>query len=161
MVPDGKVYITQPLAMRAPEVFCGHACVHRSQIWALAATILHWIKPGILGPSGSPWLITREGWCVARLMRLFPGWAGPPIANTALQCDFEIGKALVAECEPSIACTSSMEDEMQSLGMLPELETVLRGMFVVDPDKRPSAAQVLASEAFLALLKKALADTIG
>lgn len=134
--------------MRAPEVYRGLACVHRSQVWALAATLLCWIKPGILGTAGSPGSLYREGWCIAKLMRLFPGWTGPPIEDAVRQSEFELGKALIEGSEPAITDVLSLEDEMQTMGILPEMMGLLRRLLVVDPGDRPSAAEVLASEEY-------------
>jgi hypothetical protein len=38
-----------------------------------------------------------------------------------------------------------LEDETQTMDLLPELRDVLRSLLVTDPARRPSAAQVLAS----------------
>jgi hypothetical protein len=46
---------------------------------------------------------------------------------------------------------------MNRMGLLPELKDLLRFLCVTDPDARPSAAQVLASEQLRAL-RKALSD---
>ena len=94
-------------------------------------------------------------------MRLFPGWTGPPIENEVLQCEFELSKALIEESEPEILKVSSLEDEMQTMGMPPELRDLFRRLLVVNPDDRPSASEVLASEEYLAIKKKALTSTVG
>jgi len=94
-------------------------------------------------------------------MRLFPGWTGPPIENDVRQCEFKLGKALIAESEPEILKVSSLEDEMQTIDMPPELRDLFRRLLVVDPGNRPSASEVLASEEYLALKKKALASAVG
>ncbi|MCJ1382443.1 hypothetical protein MMC17_005556 [Xylographa soralifera] len=60
--PDGLWHHVQPFAMRAPEVYRGLACVHQSQVWAVAATLLCWIKPGVIGTAGCPGSLYREGW---------------------------------------------------------------------------------------------------
>jgi len=54
----------------------------------------------------------RSSWCIAKLMRVFPGWAGPLIENDVHQCEFKLGKALIEESEPEILKVSSLEDEM-------------------------------------------------
>ena len=94
-------------------------------------------------------------------MRLFPGWTGPPIENEVLQCEFELSKALIEELEPEILKVSSLEDEMQTMGIPPELRDLFRRLLVVNPDNRPSASEVLASEEYLALKKKALTSAVG
>jgi hypothetical protein len=45
----GSRLSVQPYAMRAPEVWQGQPCTEPSQVWALAAMLLCWMKPGILG----------------------------------------------------------------------------------------------------------------
>jgi serine/threonine protein kinase len=147
--------------MRAPEVYQGLGCVHRSQIWALAATLFCWIKPGIFGTAGNTIILFRESWCIAKLMRLFPDWTGPPIENAVCRSEFELGKALIEESEPEILKVLSLEDEMQTMGMPPELRDLFRRLLVVDPNNRPSASEVLVSEEYLALKKKALTSTVG
>ena len=93
-------------------------------------------------------------------MRLFPGWTGPPIENNVRQCEFKLAKALI-ESEPEILKVSSLEDEMQTMGMPPELRDLFRRLLVVNPDDRPSASEVMASEEYLAIKKKALTSTVG
>jgi serine/threonine protein kinase len=44
-----------------------------------------------------------------------------------------------------------LERQMEKMGLLPELRDLLRSMFVLDPDARPSASQVLASRELRAL----------
>ena len=94
-------------------------------------------------------------------MQLFPGWTGPPIENDVRQCEFKLAKALIEESEPEILKVSSLEDEMQTIGMPPELRDLFRFLLVVDPGERPSASEVLASKEYLALKKKALTSTVG
>jgi hypothetical protein len=94
-------------------------------------------------------------------MRLFPGRTGPPIKNNVRWYEFKLGKALIEESEPEILKVSSLEGEMQTMGMPPELRDLFRRLLVVDPGGRPSASEVLASEEYLALKKKALTSTVG
>lgn len=149
--PDGYKYPAQPYAMRAPEVYS-------SQVWALAATLFCWIKPGTFGTGGNTVALYREGWSIAKLMRLFSPWAGPPSSNPIRQAEFNLGAALInKQREPEILKISSLEDEMQSICMPLVLKSLLRRLLVVDPGQRPSAAQVLASSEYLALEEKALA----
>ena len=77
------------------------------------------------------------------------------------QCEFKLAKALIEEPEPEILKASSLEDEMQAMGMLPELRDLFRRLLVVNPGGRPSASEVLASEEYLALKKKALTSAVG
>jgi hypothetical protein len=50
---------------------------------------------------------------------------------------------------------------MQTMGMPPELRDLFRRLLVVDLGDRPLASEVLASEEYLALKKKALTSTVG
>ncbi|KAI1502223.1 hypothetical protein F5X99DRAFT_408402 [Biscogniauxia marginata] len=50
----GRRINAQPYAMRAPEVFLGEACTEPSQVWAVAAMMLCWIKPHVLGADVGP-----------------------------------------------------------------------------------------------------------
>lgn len=52
VVPSGSLLNAQPYAMRAPEVFLGHACAEPSQVWAVAAVLLCWGKSGSTGRVG-------------------------------------------------------------------------------------------------------------
>ncbi|PWY66567.1 hypothetical protein BO83DRAFT_451749 [Aspergillus eucalypticola CBS 122712] len=54
VVPSGSLLNELPYAMHAPEVFLGHACAKPSQVWAVAAMLLCWINPGVLGVWDSP-----------------------------------------------------------------------------------------------------------
>ena len=149
--------------MRAPEVYQGLGCVHSSQVWALAATLFCWIKPGIFGTAGNKVpLLYSEGWSIAKLMRLFPPWTGPPSSNDVRQAEFRFGAALINKArEPAILEISSLEDEMQSTGMPSALKSLFRRLFVVDASQRPSAAEVLVSAEYRALEEKALTMVKG
>ena len=81
-------------------------------------------------------------------MRLFPGWIGPPIEDDVRQSQFKLSKALIRESAPVITDILSLEEEMQAMGILPELRGLLRRLLVVDPGDRPSAAEVLALEEY-------------
>jgi hypothetical protein len=63
--------------MRAPEVFLGHACTEPSQVWAVAATFLSWIRPAVLGEWDSPHVLINKAWSMAKIKRLFPNWKIP------------------------------------------------------------------------------------
>ncbi|PWY91601.1 hypothetical protein BO94DRAFT_555414 [Aspergillus sclerotioniger CBS 115572] len=45
VVPSNSFRECQPFAMRAPEVYLGAPCTEPSQVWAIAAMILEWVKP--------------------------------------------------------------------------------------------------------------------
>ena len=150
--------------MRAPEVYRGLGCFHRSEVWALAATLFCWIKPGIFGTTGNEYDLPNESWCIAKLMLLFPGWTGPPADNACIQRVFRLGKLLTEEPiedkpDEKIVKVLSLENEMQTMGIQPVLMDLFRYLFVVDPDARPSAAEALASKEYLTLKKAALAST--
>ena len=50
---------------------------------------------------------------------------------------------------------------MQAIGMPPELRDLFRFLLVVNLGERPLASEVLASEEYLALKKKALTSAVG
>ncbi|KAK4861534.1 hypothetical protein LT330_003569 [Penicillium expansum] len=77
VVPVDHLYNAQPYAMRAPEVFLGQACTEPSQVWAVAAMLLCWIKPGVLGMWGSYHPLINVPWSMAKVKRLFPDWNIP------------------------------------------------------------------------------------
>ena len=58
--------------MRAPEVFLGQKCTGTSQVWAVAAMLLCWIRPNVLDSADSPHFLLNEAWCVAKIKRLLP-----------------------------------------------------------------------------------------
>lgn len=151
--PAGSRFSAQPFAMRAPEVWEGQPCTQPSQVWALAAMLLFWMKPGILGTWGCPLSILCEPWCITKLMWLFPNWNVPPIEDTLRQSVFNMAKGFVKKPLPEQERISSLEDEMRNLNTLPELKDLLRFMLVVNQHERPSAKHVLASREFLALEK--------
>nr|POE78632.1 hypothetical protein CFP56_62883 [Quercus suber] len=79
----GEAYDCQPFAMRAPEVWRGLPCRHQSETWALAAMLLVWMNPRLLGTSGlENYFMLATVWSIAKLMQLFPGWRGPPSDRT-------------------------------------------------------------------------------
>lgn len=152
----GSRFSAQPFAMRAPEVWQGQACTEPSQVWALAAMLLCWIKPGVLGTPGCPMPLLNETWCIAKLMRLFPSWTIPPLEDENRQNEFNLAKTLNEQTLQQLNQISVLEDEMLKVDMPTELRDLLQLMLVVNPDERPSATHVLASKEFLAL-DKALA----
>lgn len=153
--PDGSLLFAQPYAMRAPEVYEGRPYVHSSQIWACAAMLLCWMKPGILGAVGSPGGMFNEGWCIAKIRRLFPDWTPLPTEDSIVQAEFEFSDDLIKEPPPDLESISPLEDEMRKINMQPEVRDLLRFLLVIDPGKRPSATEVLASKPYLALVQKA------
>ncbi|OJD12621.1 hypothetical protein ACJ73_09319 [Blastomyces percursus] len=155
---SGSRCSAQPYAMRAPEVWQGQPCTQPSQVWALAAMLLCWMKPGILGTWGCPSPIIRESWCIAKLMRLFPSWTVPPLDNDVRQCEFNLAKALIDDPPSALEKISVLQDELRKVDMPIELMNLLHFMLIVNSDERPSAFHVLASKEFLAL-EKAVVST--
>jgi serine/threonine protein kinase len=154
VVPAGHLRKAQPYAMRAPEVFLGHACTEPCQIWAIAAMLLVWIKPGILGAWRSPHWLIDDSWSMAKIKRLLPHWNIP----TPDEVEGHVMKATVnsamhfSESQelPDLQAILPFDEEIQKVAMPQQLKDLLRFMFVVDPVKRPSAVSVLASGEFQA-----------
>jgi hypothetical protein len=126
--------------------------------------LLCWMKPDVLGISGnSSGALLRNSWCIAKLRRLFPDWSALPCDHHLLKAertaDFAVSTMFLEEgdANPVLQDILPLEQEMNRMGLLPELKDLLRFLFVTDPDARPSAAQVLASEQLRAL-RKALSD---
>lgn len=133
--------------MRAPEVFLGQACTGPSQVWALAAMLLCWIKPGVLGEWDSPHPLINEAWCMAKIKRLFPYWNIPTpeeVKGHSLKAAVDSADALSKEV-PDLQAISPFHEETGKVEMPQQLKDLLRFMFVLDPTKRPSASSVLAS----------------
>lgn len=133
--------------MRAPEVFLGQACTEPSQVWALAAMLLCWIKPGVLGEWDSPHPLINEAWCMAKIKRLFPDWNIPTpeeVTGHSLKAAVDSAGALSKEV-PGLKAILPFDEETEKVEMPQQLKDLLRFMFVLDPIKRPSASSVLAS----------------
>ena len=136
--------------MRAPEVFLGHAYTKPSQVWAIAATLLCWIKPGILGVWDSPHWLINEVWSRAKIKRLFPHWRIPTpseVEGGELKIAVEHAVNMSKEV-PELLDILPLEQMMQAIEMPQGLRDLLRLMMVVDPSARPSASSVLASRDF-------------
>lgn len=78
----------------------GYGCSHRSDVWSLAATVLVWMKPGILGTHGIQVGMWPEIWCMPKLMGLFPAWTGLPAATPAIQEDVVLCKLMAKNKSP-------------------------------------------------------------
>lgn len=152
---DGTRFSAKPYVMRAPEVWQMQPCIHVSQVCALAAMLLCWMRPRILSNSRCPMPFIDDGWCIAKLMRFFPGWTVPSVENEVREKMFELARAFMDDPQAGLERISVLDDEMEKADMLTEVKDLLRLMLVADSSKRPSAAQVLASEGFLALEKAA------
>ncbi|KAM3086169.1 hypothetical protein ACMFMG_000306 [Clarireedia jacksonii] len=138
--------------MRAPEVFLGEACTEPSQVWAIAAMLLCWIKPGVLGPWDSPHFLINEAWSRAKIKRLFPSWDLPAPNNVeghSLKTAVKVAKRVSQE-EPAVLVILPFEEETKKVEMPQQLRDVLRLMLVTNPRERPTASSVLASNEFRA-----------
>lgn len=152
VVPTGHLFNAQPFAMRAPEVFLGHACAQPSQVWAIAAMLLCWIKPCVLGAGDSPHPLINEAWSMAKIKRLFPSWHVPTpdeVERPTLKCAVEFAIRF-AEDEEIPRTILPFDEEIQKVELPVQLRDLLRLMLVVDPNERPSASAVLASKEFRA-----------
>lgn len=157
MYPAGAVTQAYPFAMRAPEVFLGLVCTEPSQIWAVTATLLGWIKPGVLGAQDSPHWLINEPWCMAKIKRLFPHWIIPTpdeVTDEVLKAGVKAAQSFgVREDLTELQAILPFDEETQKVEMPQQLRDLLRFMFTIDPAKRPSASSVLASEEFQAFAK--------
>ncbi|KAH9224390.1 kinase-like domain-containing protein [Leptodontidium sp. 2 PMI_412] len=118
-------YQVQPFAMRAPEVWRGYGCSHRSDVWSLAAAVLAWAKPGTLG-----------------------------VAAAIAAKDLLEAKVPDRPDEQYIK-VRSLDEELQSVNISAETANLLRCLLTTDPENRPEAADALASPEFQALVLKA------
>lgn len=134
--------------MRAPEVFLGKACTEPSQVWALAAILFCWIKPGVLGVWDSPHPLINEAWCMAKIKRLLPHWNIAPLDEVdghSLKAAVDAARSLSKEV-PDLQAILPFDEEAEKVEMPPQLRDRLRFMLVPDPVKRPSSlSSVLAS----------------
>lgn len=141
--------------MRAPEVFLNEPCYGPSQVWAIAAMVLVWIKREILGASDCPhWILSRP-WSMGKLRRLFPQWQLPDpdqVKGHEFKAAIEISGRMSCEEMPMLEI-SPLQEEMLKIEMPQQLRELLSFMFVTDPEARPSAADVLASDEFQAFEK--------
>jgi hypothetical protein len=131
-------------------------------MWSCAALLLVWLQPGILGPYGNTGgELLRNSWCMAKLKRLFPAWRYdlPVVDDDAvLRAEVQVIGMFLEELEegngeahPILRNILPLEAEMERMGLMAELRDLLRFMFVVDPEARPTASQVLASRELRAL----------
>ncbi|KAG8161542.1 hypothetical protein KVR01_008529 [Diaporthe batatas] len=150
VVPDGYLHNARPYAMRAPEVFLGQPCIKISQVWAVGALLLCWVKPGILGAWDSPHPLINEAWCMAKIKRLFPEWHIPTpeqVERPTLKSAVE-SAVILSQNEEGPQSIGSFAEETQNLKMPGQLRDLLNLMLVVDPCQRPSASAVLESKEF-------------
>ncbi|KAJ5788921.1 uncharacterized protein N7518_005932 [Penicillium psychrosexuale] len=150
VIPVGELFNAQPYAMRAPEVFLGQVCTELSQVWAVAAILLYWIKPGILGVWDSPYPLLNEAWAMVKIQRLFPYWEIPPpesIEGDILKVAVKSARSLSQEM-PELQAILPFDEEIKKVEMPQQLRDLLRFVLVPDPTTRPSASSVLASREF-------------
>lgn len=153
--PAGDRVKVQPYAMRAPEVFLGQACTGPSQVWAVAAMLLCWIKPGVLGEWDSPHPFVNEAWCMAKIKRLFPRWEIPTpdeVEGDSLKLAVKSARR-ISQDEPALQVILPFEEEIRKVEIAQQLRDLLCLMLVTNPDRRPSAPCVLASREFRAFKK--------
>lgn len=148
--------------MRAPETWQGLGCFHRSDVWSLAAMVLVWLQPKLLGTSGmfqDP-LLWPEPWSMAKLMRLFPDWTGTPAAASVIEKEAKFAKALTTELDPEnqgqpYVNLGSLDDELRELDVPEEVANMLRYLLVLRQESRPSAVEALASLEYEVLVRRA------
>ncbi|KAJ6126017.1 hypothetical protein N7471_010510 [Penicillium samsonianum] len=150
VVPVGELFNAQPYAMRAPEVFLGKPCTEPSQVWAVAAMLLCWVKPGVLGAWDSPHPLINEAWSMAKIQRLFPHWEIPTpemVKGDTLKVALNSAQSLSKQM-PELQAILPFEEETKKVEMPRQLRDLLRFILVPDPKIRPSASFVLASREF-------------
>ncbi|KGO73366.1 hypothetical protein PITC_086540 [Penicillium italicum] len=150
VVPVSELFNAQPYAMRAPEVFLGKACTEPSQVWAVAAMLLCWIKPGVLGVGDSPHPLINEAWSMAKILRLFPYWKIPTpemVKGDTLKVALNSAQSLSKQI-PELQAILPFDEETKKVEMPQQLRDLLRFILVPDPKIRPSASFVLASREF-------------
>ena len=114
--------------------------------------VLWSIKPSIIGLRGNILgSLSAEAWCIAKLMRLFPDWTGLPVAKDLPQLQFKYAQEILEDGYPDITSIDSLEKELQTMSILPELKDLLLYMLIPNPEQRPWPADVLYSGQFVAL----------
>lgn len=136
--------------MRAPEVFIGQPVAAPSAIWAVAAMVICWINPRILGILDCPHWLINDAWCMAKLKRLFPKWEipSPDTAEThTLHSTFEAAPTFAQEV-PDILLIQPLDEELRKMQISAQLCALLQSMLVIEAVERPTASAVLASDEF-------------
>lgn len=115
-------------------------------------TVVELFKSDLFGFSDMNCNVTVEGWCIAKLILLFGGDLGPLADNDVAKMEFKLGRLLAEWVDKGerVVKVSSLEEEMQNMDMPQALKVFMSYLFIVDSDKRPSAAQALASKEFCA-----------
>ncbi|PYI07048.1 hypothetical protein BO78DRAFT_418202 [Aspergillus sclerotiicarbonarius CBS 121057] len=152
VVPSNYLFNGQPFAMRAPEVYLGAPCAEPSQVWAIAATLLVWIKPGVLGSQGCPYSLINDSWSMAKIKQLFPQWHIPAPEDVQGHSfkDQVYGARKLGKLAPLLEAIAPFDEETRKVEIPRELRDLLRFMMVPNPVARPSASDVLVSKEFRA-----------
>lgn len=147
------------MSTRAPEVWEGCTFIYASQTWALAAMLLAWIQPGMLGVYGCKYSYEEEPWSIVKLRRLFPGWNPPPsksFKKKKQKNQFGRAEEILEDAMkypnafPDIRKIKPLKEELQGLGVLSELKNLLLYMLVPDVETRPLPEKVLMSDQWAA-----------
>ncbi|KAI9684974.1 MAG: hypothetical protein M1820_010861 [Bogoriella megaspora] len=139
-------YPVQPYAMRAPEVWSGLGCFHRSDLF-------DWISPCVFGANDMAPGHWREPWAMAKLLRLFPRSLTAHPTDLDYKGYFELAQLIERfghsdETEQKCFETLSFEEELGKLDVPPALSEVFRYLLVVDHKRRPTAVEALKSREF-------------
>lgn len=152
-----EVARTSPYAARAPEAWRGIPRVPSSDVWSFAATLLNWAKADVVGRSNAKDPTSAAMWSLASLMRLFPNGIAPPVEGAEhLQGVHDLAKVLAQAPNferpgEMYLNTGTLEEELATADVSPELANFFRYLLVVDHEKRPTAAEALSSKEFEAL----------
>ncbi len=170
----------QPEAFRAPEVWTLVRCYHKSDVWSLASLVwfypcasaktneekvLKWVDDDLLGNHDNNGPFPPMTWCLAKIMRLFntpeDSIASPPdTVREDLRDSFRFAEKLslaTRSDDPNrpVLETPSFEqwaETAESLSLVPTVVVnMIRYLAVLDPKRRPTAAQALASDELRAL----------
>ncbi|RMZ82655.1 hypothetical protein DV738_g1631, partial [Chaetothyriales sp. CBS 135597] len=164
--PDASRLKAQPMALRAPEVWLGLPCTNPSQVWAIGAITLCFLRPGILGEHDAPEPRpqTFSIWSIAKVGRLFPEWNPQPpesVTDDQILIPIELARKLLRQPRGGLEKIMPLEEEMEEAKIPPELVDLLRFMFVLEPDQRPSASDVLESKQYEAFKQFVRAMLVG
>ncbi|KAI8939248.1 hypothetical protein NX059_005074 [Plenodomus lindquistii] len=140
----------QSLPCRAPEVWQGLPCRHASDIWSLGVTLTTNLAPLMLfGAMDKRIEGQTEAWCIAKIMRL----VGPierPTEPEAYRQEFELAEQLELMDHSlghiKLITRDHWREELEDIPDPPVPEDLLdfiETLLIIDPDKRPTAAQAL------------------
>ncbi|KAF2754239.1 kinase-like protein [Pseudovirgaria hyperparasitica] len=141
----------QSLPCRAPEVWQGYSCRHASDVWSLAVTLTTKLSPlPLFGHLDKIIEGETEAWCIAKLICLV-GPIGQPI-NPAYEDEFALARQLAVMDHPLTRVQSKLvqrghwRTELEYIPDPPvprDLLDFIGEILVMDPEKRPTAAQAL------------------